>query len=54
MDQDERHLEGAACHGCLYLAEVSCERMNRILDRALVVPTIDHPPSLAFFEVPAE
>jgi hypothetical protein len=45
----ERHLEGAACHGCLYLAEVSCERMNRMLDRALVVPIIDQDPQLAFF-----
>jgi hypothetical protein len=49
----ECHLEGAACHGCLYLAEVSCERMNRMLDRALVVPTIDQPPELAFFQVSA-
>ncbi|MBP8807708.1 MAG: DUF1998 domain-containing protein [Kofleriaceae bacterium] len=48
-DHGERHLEGAACHGCLYLAEVSCERMNRMLDRALVVPVIDQPPELAFF-----
>lgn len=48
-DQGELHLEGAACHGCLYLAEVSCERMNRMLDRALVVPVIDQPPALAFF-----
>jgi Domain of unknown function (DUF1998) len=48
-DQAERHLEGAACHGCLYLAEVSCERMNRMLDRALVVPVIDQPDQLAFF-----
>lgn len=45
----DRHLEGAACHGCLYLAEVSCERMNRMLDRALVVPVIDQPAELAFF-----
>lgn len=48
-DHGERHLEGAACHGCLYLAEVSCERMNRMLDRALVVPVIDQPLGLAFF-----
>lgn len=48
-DHAERHLEGAACHGCLYLAEVSCERMNRMLDRALVVPVIDQPTELAFF-----
>ena len=48
-EHDDHHLEGAACHGCLYLAEVSCERMNRMLDRALVVPIIDQPPELAFF-----
>jgi hypothetical protein len=36
----ERHLEGAACHGCLYVAESSCERSNNFLDRALVVPTL--------------
>ncbi|MBK7539404.1 MAG: DUF1998 domain-containing protein [Myxococcales bacterium] len=49
QDPAEQHLEGAACHGCLYLAEVSCERMNRMLDRALVVPVIDQPSALAFF-----
>ena len=48
-EHGERNLEGAACHGCLYLAEVSCERMNRMLDRALVVPVIDQPRELAFF-----
>jgi hypothetical protein len=51
-EHGERHLEGAACHGCLYLAEVSCERMNRMLDRALVVPVIDQPPELAYFGEP--
>ncbi|MCA9664094.1 MAG: DUF1998 domain-containing protein [Myxococcales bacterium] len=48
-DPAERYLEGAACHGCLYIAECSCERFNRYLDRALVVPTIGHTPELAFF-----
>jgi len=48
-EHGDHHLEGAACHGCLYLAEVSCERMNRMLDRALVVPIIDQPAELAFF-----
>ena len=48
-DYAERYLEGAACHGCLYIAECSCERFNRYLDRALVVPTIGHDPTLAFF-----
>ena len=48
-DPVERFLEGSACHGCLFIAECSCERFNRYLDRALVVPTIGHPPDLAFF-----
>ena len=33
-DPGERYLEGAACHGCLFIAECSCERFNRYLDRA--------------------
>lgn len=45
----DRRTEGAACHGCLYIAECSCERFNRLLDRALVVPTIGNDPELAFF-----
>jgi hypothetical protein len=49
-DHAERFLEGAACHGCLFIAECSCERFNRYLDRALVVPTIGHDPDLAFFQ----
>lgn len=46
----DRRTEGAACHGCLYIAECSCERFNRFLDRALVVPTIGNDSKLAFFE----
>jgi hypothetical protein len=48
-DHSERSLEGAACHGCLYVAEPSCERFNRYLDRALVVPTLGNKQELAFF-----
>lgn len=48
-DPSERHLEGAACHGCLFIAESSCEWFNRYLDRALVIPTIGRDPDLAFF-----
>jgi hypothetical protein len=33
-------LMGAACHGCLLIAEPSCERRNEFLDRALVVQTV--------------
>ncbi len=46
----DRRSEGAACHGCLYIAECSCEWQNRFLDRALLVPTIGNSPILAFFQ----
>ena len=39
--QEDRYLHGAACHGCLLIAETSCERRNELLDRALVVRTVD-------------
>ncbi len=45
---EERFLHGAACHGCVLLAETSCERRNELLDRALVVPTV-HTTEAAFF-----
>lgn len=47
---DERRLEGAACHGCLFIAESSCEWFNHYLDRALVVPVLGKDPSMAFFD----
>ena len=37
---DERALHGAACHGCLLVAETSCEARNLHLDRALLVETM--------------
>jgi hypothetical protein len=39
-EHDPMHLHGAACHGCLLIAETSCEQRNDWLDRALVVPTL--------------
>ena len=33
-------LNGAACHACLLASETSCERGNRLLDRAVLVPTL--------------
>ncbi len=50
-----RALLGAACHGCLFIAECSCERSNLYLDRALVVPTlgVDDAEQVAFFPTPA-
>ena len=38
---ERRFLHGAACHGCLLIAETSCEQHNDFLDRALVVSTVD-------------
>lgn len=37
---DDRTLHGAACHGCLLVAETSCEARNLFLDRALIVDTM--------------
>ena len=50
-----RALLGAACHGCLFVAECSCERSNQYLDRALVVPTmgVTDADEVAFFATPA-
>ena len=39
---ERRFLHGAACHGCLLVAETSCEQHNEFLDRALVVSTVDN------------
>lgn len=48
---EERYLHGAACHGCVLIAEPSCERRNEFLDRALVVPTVVDP-NYAYFPGP--
>lgn len=44
---EDRALHGAACHGCLLIAETSCEQRNVFLDRSLLVGTIAG--SRAFF-----
>lgn len=38
---ERRFLHGAACHGCLLIAETSCEQSNDYLDRSLVVSTVE-------------
>lgn len=38
----------AACHGCCLLPETSCEEGNRLLDRALLTGTLQHP-EVGFF-----
>jgi len=41
-EHERRFLHGAACHGCVLIAETSCEHHNDFLDRALVVPTVEN------------
>ncbi len=40
-EHDHQQLNGAACHGCLLIAETSCEQRNEFLDRALVARTVE-------------
>ena len=47
--ENDRSLHAAACHACTFVAETSCERGNRYLDRALLVPTLERPDA-AFFK----
>lgn len=49
---EERWLHGAACHGCAYVAETSCEIRNDYLDRALVVPVLGTAGAALFEAVP--
>ncbi|WP_161882804.1 DUF1998 domain-containing protein [Deinococcus alpinitundrae] len=37
----DRSLHAAACHACGFVAETSCEKGNRYLDRALLIPTFE-------------
>jgi hypothetical protein len=41
----------AACHSCAMVPETSCENFNKLLDRGLVIGTIEDP-SLGFFARP--
>jgi hypothetical protein len=48
--QGVESLNLAACHSCVLLPEVSCEEMNRLLDRAMLIGTPDDP-SVGFFSL---
>jgi hypothetical protein len=52
-DLEKRYSHGAACHGCLLIAETSCEQGNQFLDRAFVVPTLEVGDA-AFFSDPLQ
>ena len=47
--EKDRSLHGAACHACSLVAETSCERGNRYLDRSLLLPTLERADA-AFFK----
>jgi hypothetical protein len=44
----DRATHGAACHGCLLIAETSCEMKNLFLDRSLLIPTMSGDQSCFF------
>lgn len=44
----------AACHGCVLLSETSCEEGNRLLDRALLVGSLEEPACGFFTEMLAQ
>lgn len=48
--EKDRTLHGAACHACAFVSETSCEKGNRYLDRALVVPTLEDTEAAFFGE----
>lgn len=52
VEMEDGTLHGACCHACLFAPESSCERNNRYLDRALLVPTVERS-NLAFFGSPS-
>jgi len=39
-DPARRYLHGAACHGCMFIGEPSCEQRNDFLDRSLVIGSV--------------
>ena len=38
---EDQSCHNASCHACSFVAETSCERGNRYLDRALLIPTFE-------------
>ncbi|WP_458411453.1 DrmB family protein [Schinkia sp. CFF1] len=46
--QGRDYLNGAACHNCSYISEISCEEFNKYLDRGLI--DIYEEDNIGFFE----
>jgi hypothetical protein len=46
----DRSLHSTACHACVFVAETSCERNNRYLDRTFLIPTFVNS-TAAFFDI---
>jgi hypothetical protein len=46
----DRATHGAACHGCLLIAETSCEIRNLFFDRGLLLQTMAEE-NAAFFKI---
>lgn len=46
--QGRDYLNGAACHNCSYISEISCEELNKYLDRGLI--DIYEEESIGFFD----
>jgi Domain of unknown function (DUF1998) len=47
--ENDRSLHAAACHACSFVSETSCEKGNRYIDRALLIPTLEDSEA-AFFD----
>lgn len=48
--QGRDYLNGAACHNCTYVSEISCEEFNKYLDRGLIANYEEQPNFKSFFE----
>lgn len=47
--QGSNSLNAGACHACALISETSCEKMNRFLDRGVLIGGLDKEGSLGFF-----
>lgn len=48
--QGRDYVNGAACHNCTYVSEISCEEFNKYLDRGLIANYEQQEGFMSFFE----